>query len=79
MSGGEVTSQSALAKLTVAAPLLSKDPLLALVVSLCPPQQLTLSLKKKGTDLALALNNDTLTLTHRPHPPWRRLSPLALP
>ena len=65
MSGGEVTSQSALAKLTVAAPLLAQDPLLALVVALCPPKQLTVATKKKGTDLALGLNNDALTLTHR--------------
>ena len=60
-----MTSQSALAKLTVAAPLLAQDPLLALVVALCPPKQLTVATKKKGADLSLALNNDALTLTHR--------------
>jgi hypothetical protein len=65
MSGEAVVSQSALAKLTIATPLLTSDPLVALIVSLCPPRQLTVSQKKKGTDLTLEINNDTLTLTYR--------------
>jgi len=60
-----VISQSALAKLTISAPLLTSDPLVALIVSLCPPRQLTVSQKKKGADVTLEINNDTQTLTYR--------------
>ena len=65
MSGEAVVSESAIAKLTVATPLLTSDPLLHLIISLCPPNQLTVSQKKKGSDLSLDLNDGTLALTYR--------------
>ena len=60
-----MVSQSALAKLTISTAILTSDPLVALIVSLCPPHQLTIVQKKKGTDLSLDINNETRTLTYR--------------
>ena len=62
---GEVVSESALATLTVASPILEKDTLLALVVAVAPPLQLTVVTKKKGNDLSLELNRGALTLSSR--------------
>ena len=63
--GESATSSSALAKLTVSAAVLKKDPLLSLVASLASPLQLSVSVKKKGSDLALDLSGGAVSLKHR--------------
>ena len=60
-------AQSALVTLTVSAPILASDPLLALVASIAPPYQTKVTITKKGSDLSLSIGADSSAsvITHR--------------
>mmetsp|Transcript_17350 Transcript_17350/g.25854 ORF Transcript_17350/g.25854 Transcript_17350/m.25854 type:complete len:480 (+) Transcript_17350:1-1440(+) len=60
-------AQSALVTLTVSAPILASDPLLALVASIAPPYQTKVTIIKKGSDLSLSIGADSSAsvITHR--------------
>jgi aminoacyl tRNA synthase complex-interacting multifunctional protein 1 len=64
MTGGNVVSRSALASITVPSTIGSSDPLVALVVALCPPYQTKVSVTKKtkkdDPPLALTIGPDVL-------------------
>jgi aminoacyl tRNA synthase complex-interacting multifunctional protein 1 len=60
-------ARSALATLTVSAPTLASDPLLALIASIAPPFQTKVVIPKKGSDLSLSIGADgsASVITHR--------------